>query len=185
MTPEEKAVVDAALRGHRGCAPETCGGSGLDPCRLGNAIAAYLAICRCSRTERMYCQSDNCHGGADLLDEPRWVLRTWADVVTGDEVRMPGTEHTATIAMRYRHPSEDPAGTSWHVVPSTDTGPWAHTKDHFVQPGECVVLFSTEPTGQPRFMKPAAPVEIKMTTAELAALELIGHGWADRIKITS
>jgi hypothetical protein len=112
-------------------------------------------------------------------EEPNWVLRTWADVVTGDEVRMPGTDVTATIAMRYRHPSEDPAGTSWHVVPATDTGPWAHTKDHFVQPGECVIQMADSHTA--RFMNPAAPVEIKLSPAEVAFIDSVG--WHLRAKV--
>ena len=113
------------------------------------------------------------------VEEPQWVLRTWADVVTGDEVRMPGTEVTASIAMRYRHPSEDPTGRSWHVVPLDMTpGPWAHTKDHVVQPGECVVQM--EGRQKAFFADPAAPVEIKLTAEEVKLFDRLG--WANRVK---
>jgi hypothetical protein len=135
-------------------------GSTLDPCPPG-------------------CASGTCVAGGQRTEEPQWVLRTWADVVTGDSVRMPGTDATAIIAMRYRHPSEDPTGKSWHVVPSTETGPWAHTKDHFVQPGECVVLLDV-PGERERFMDPAAAVEIALTPAEVAVIEMLG--WANRLE---
>jgi hypothetical protein len=120
---------------------------------------------------------------AEEEGEPAWVLRTWADVVTGDEVRMPGTDATATIAMRYRHPSEDKAGKSWHVVASAETGPWAYKTDHFVQPGECVVMLGTDTNVGPRFMNPVAPVEIKLTAEEV---KLYGRlGWSNRVKVTT
>jgi hypothetical protein len=42
----ELAVVQAAMADHRGCAPETCGGSRLDPCPLANAINALMYACK-------------------------------------------------------------------------------------------------------------------------------------------
>jgi hypothetical protein len=96
---------------------------------------------------------------------------------------MPGTDVTATIAMRYRHPSEDPSGTSWHVVEGSETGPWAHKTDHFVQPGECVIMLATDTNVGPRFMNPAAPVEIKLSAKEVWVAELLG--WSNRVKVNS
>lgn len=187
MTPEEQAVINAA---------ETWAS---DPYERGQdevreAVTALIASRnpRCSICRRPLGQpgdpdSVDCggdcaacmaeeEGGPELI----WVRRTWADVRTGDAVRMPGTEVTAVITMRYLHPSEDSSGQAWHVVGSTDTGPWAHTKDHYVQPGECVVCLNAE--ALPRFMNPAAPVEIQTDAATARVMDL-GYlgGWEARI----
>jgi hypothetical protein len=118
----------------------------------------------------------------------QWVTRMWRDVCTGDKVRMPGTDVTAVIEMRYRHAgfnpntlkatpqSQDAAGRSWHVVSSGD-GKFAHTRDHIVQPGECVVLLAGETAV--RFMDPAKPVEIELTAEDVRAAELLG--WENRL----
>lgn len=64
----ELAVVQAAMAEHRGCAPETCGGSRLDPCQLGNAIEALTLGCRECDTGRHVCPGDGNsipHGATD------------------------------------------------------------------------------------------------------------------------
>jgi hypothetical protein len=121
----------------------------------------------------------------ELFGQPQWVMCTWADVVTGDRVRAPGTNTTALVVRRYRHPSEDPFGQTMHVVPSAETGPWAHKGDRLVQPGECVVELAPEEGeqdagGTPRYMKPQIPVEIELTAGELSAIEAMADGWSRR-----
>ena len=211
MRHAELRVIQAAHEDHaHGCAPEACGGSRLDPCKLANALetlerhhgsrehlladldqalAEYTPYCQqCDTATHLCpgCGTDVPHGTVacpacsdkpPATEEPHWVLRTWADVVTGDEVRMPGTDATATISMRYRHPSEDPTGQSWHVR----AGHGGHWNDSVAQPGECVVRFGDEE--ELRTMLPTAPVEIKLTANEVEVLELMGRdGWAIRVK---
>lgn len=79
------AVVAAARDDHRGgCAPETCGGSRLDPCRLANALEAL------SRT----LQAEARESGQP---EPgHWHPTTWRDVKTGDRIRV-GGQHEAEV----------------------------------------------------------------------------------------
>jgi hypothetical protein len=115
---------------------------------------------------------------------PLWALRTWADVRKGDTVRMPGSEITATITDRLWHPSEDPRGESWHVVHDGTTDKWAHTRDRFVQPGECVIVSPDITAAEHgRWMEPTAGVEILLPggEAELAAIELLG-GFSARLR---
>ncbi len=116
-----------------------------------------------------------------------WVTRTWADVRQGDTVRMPGTEQTTTVFDRYWPPvsaSGVSAGLrprfagSWHMVAGEK-----HWDDRVVRPGECcVVIVSADAT--PRFMNPAAPVEIMMTDEELEAIQLLGS-WDERVKVVT
>lgn len=104
---------------------------------------------------------------------PVWVLRSWRDVVAGDVVRMPGTEVTANITARLRHPSEDPLGRSWHMVAGEK-----HWDDVLVQPGQvCVSLDG----GAPRFMKPELPVEIGLPPAIATAADVLD--WEARLTI--
>lgn len=80
MIPEEKAVVDAAIEAHcyngttslSGCAPEWCGGSGLDPCRLHGAVERLLAA----------------------RAAPVWHPATFMDVLAGDRIRLGQDEAT-------------------------------------------------------------------------------------------
>jgi len=131
----------------------------------------------------LHVESETGHGGRfkvnvsaqQLPDEPRWYPMHWRHVVTGDRVRMPGTEHTAEVTMRYRHRSEDPEGLAWHVVP----GQGEHWTDHAVQPGECVVVLDS---GEPRFMRPDAEVEIEFTPAEYEAVQRLIRLGAVRLK---
>jgi hypothetical protein len=194
VTPEEKAVIQAAIKayGSRWVAPGDVG-------KLREAVSALVYSCNECNYDRHTCPG--CgepigHGdgdcGKDCTDsstmiteclhpgvfrgevcaecgqgvgfepsEPLWIERTWADVRKGDRVRMPGSGVEAVIADRLWHPSEDPAGTSWHVVQSAESGQYAHTGDRVVQPGECVIVSPDIPgSDRGRYMNPAAPVEI-------------------------
>lgn len=68
MTKEEIAVIQAAYKDHRGCAPETCGGSSLDPCALGNALESLTYSCHECNTGGHTCPGDGesiPHGATD------------------------------------------------------------------------------------------------------------------------
>ncbi len=177
----ELKLIRAAVKDHRGgCAPEACGGSRLDPCELESAIDR-LAIISGSHTHLL---ADIDQELNDLAPPPAgepellWVPRRWRDVVTGDTVRMPGTEITAIIERRYLHPSEDPHGLTWHVTDDGTRERWSHTRDHVVQPGECVVALAGE-APRVRFMDPGAAVEIRLSGEELKAIEMLG--WENRL----
>lgn len=118
--------------------------------------------------------------GIDDREEPQWVARTWTDVRVGDRVRVPGTEITARVQAIYRAPQEDPVGRTWHVVPSAETGPWAHKTDVVIQPGQLGVLFQDEQPHQAHVLMRNVPVEIELTPAEVAAIELLG--WHNRVE---
>jgi hypothetical protein len=86
VTPEEKAVIEAAMLWRDRGEHERARGT------LETAVDALIATrdeCRCVRTERMYCHAENCHGGADVAD---WVPATIADALAGDRVRLGGSE---------------------------------------------------------------------------------------------
>jgi hypothetical protein len=103
--------------------------------------------------------------------EPVWVERPWRDVRTGDTVRMPGTDAVATVTQRLRHPSEDPQGRTWHMVPGAQ-----HWEDVTVQPGEvCVSLNGA----RPRWMKPDMGVEIQLPSPPAGAA-YAAVGWEHR-----
>lgn len=119
--------------------------------------------------------------------DPEWVLRTWSDVATGDQVRLPGTEHTAVVAQRYR-PADRRTATERKGEPPRHANTWhavageKHWDDRYVKPGEvCVVLDGTD--ARPRFMEPSAEVEIWLSPAEIAAIETLG--WPNRIEQTT
>lgn len=175
----EQALITAALDEHRGCAPETCGGSRLDPCKLGNAIESYrLALgddCICSRTVKQYCASRDCHGGADV---PQWFERTWVDVRTGDTVKLPGTENVAYV----RHAVHQ----GWHVDPrSSEYRPvameWScvHVELTKVEEGN---VFNGATLGV-LDMDPGKPILIQLSQSEVDAIELLG-GWQGRVGMT-
>jgi hypothetical protein len=111
MTPEEKAVVQAAIEAHQigrepsvaqqnilrtavhqlifNC-PEcnqgghTCPGDG-NWIAHGESDCGQHDECQCSRTERAYCHAENCHGGADIKE---WHPATFADCLAGDRIRI-------------------------------------------------------------------------------------------------
>lgn len=149
-------------------------GSTLDPCPPGCASGTCVANgCRCSRTEKVYCAANDCHGGADV---PQWFERTWLDVRTGDMVRLLGTENTAYV----RHAVHDPVHRGWHVDPrSSEYRPvameWAavHVELTAGQQHDAAVLGVLD-------MNPGKPILIQLTQSEVDAIELLG-GWSQRV----
>lgn len=101
-------------------------------------------------------------------DELIWHPRTWADVRSGDTVRLPGTEVTAEI------------GTAvllhWNIDPRTGTSGY---NPPVAMPHDVMrVRFTHELEAPPRDMDPVKPVEIQLTRSEIDALDTIG--WAER-----
>lgn len=87
MTPEEKAVIQAAIKEHHGCAPESCGGSRMDPCSLGNALDDLVA----SKLPRYINPEDGSNSVAEIEPQepaPVWLPAEWQHVLSGDRVRI-------------------------------------------------------------------------------------------------
>lgn len=112
-----------------------------------------------------------------------WVTRTWADVRTGDMVRMPGTENTAHVQHAVHQ--------YWHTDPRTGT-----SKFNPPQPLEwsCVHVVLADRADQSLRrplgewdMDPAKPIEIQVSATELDAMTLLAgdkeKAWTDRIGI--
>lgn len=85
--------------------------------------------CACSRTERVYCAANGCHGGADVVE---WMPATLLYALAGDRIRI-GQQggYTETDVLRS-------SSGAWHanvvssVLPSGKTWdkvtPWEHTE---------------------------------------------------------
>lgn len=131
-------------------------------------------VCMCSPTRRMYCAADDCCGGGELLV---WALRTWADVRAGDTVRRPGSsEHEARVV------SIGPVN-EWHVDDRGLTPSQARNAQF--RPGEYARVWrersiELDPPVPAPGVDPALAVEIRVTAAEMAAIELLG-GWENRL----
>lgn len=115
---------------------------------------------------------------AELADAaahtPQWVPRTWADVRTGDRVRLPGTDSTALVEHAQRQ--------AWHVDPRSGTSSYNPPRP-LEWSGVKVSLRPAErPDQVAEFtMDPAKDVEIRLSPLELQAIELLG--WSNRIEI--
>lgn len=128
------------------------------------AVSGEPNECLCSRTERMYCHREDCHGGTDV---PDWVMRTWLDVRAGDIVRLPGTEHIAKVVSAVRLP--------WHVHPAAN-----QYRPHEMPAEWSAVRVRFASDDVLRDMDPSKPVEILLSPSEVAAIEALG-GWANRL----
>lgn len=188
MTPEERAVVQAAMREHRGCAPETCGGSRLDPCRLANAIEALTFSCSDCNAGGHTCPGDGepiGHGDTDCgkhdepaADEPGWVPRTWADVRQGDRVRLNEATPPAYVQSAvHLHWHTDPrTGTSYHNPPQPME--WSAVRVTLAQQEDPLNHDLDRVLGE-FDMDPAKLIEIELSPSEVAAIKAIG--WEHRI----
>lgn len=115
--------------------------------------------CRCSRTEKMYCAADGCHGGADLVQEPvepepEWTPAEWQHVLAGDRVRL-GTQEADVTRSNVG---------VWHTDNSNryQPRPWEHAE----------VSVSLAHLDRPLVMAPGGPVEI-LAGRERAAVLVI------------
>lgn len=106
-------------------------------------------------------------------DELVWHPRTMKDARKGDRIRPAGSDMPNGTAVTDRYwpttPDASDRGT-WHVVPGAK-----HWDDHVVQPGEVWLCLDG---GAPRNVDPNFPIEILLTRAEIAAIELLG--WDNR-----
>lgn len=264
----EIRVIELAKQDHRGCAPEVCGGSRLDPCALRNAIDALTYACPECNAGGHTCPGDGepiPHGATDcgehseppapkidedaqylaelflevgdewlkyvewrdgqqakiehwidnvtrviyadsleligefevtasarrlpppgpedddaLRDDPIWVPRTWTDVRSGDDVRLPGTDNYAHVQRAVHQ--------AWQVDPRTGTSSYNPPRA-LAWSGVKVTLYSTAEDGTRGFatqvseftMDPVKPIEIKLTRSEVEAIELLG--WDNRLEL--
>lgn len=101
-------------------------------------------------------------------EELIWHPRTWADVRSGDTVRLPGSEVTAEVyTADLLH---------WNIDPRTGTSAY---NPPVAMPHDVMrVHFTHELEAPPRDMDPVKPVEIQLTRSEIEALDTIG--WAER-----
>lgn len=210
----EIRVIELAKQDHRGCAPEVCGGSRLDPCALRNAIDALTYACPECNAGGHTCPGDGepiPHGATDCgehseppapkidedaqylaelflevgdewlaPDDPIWVPRTWTDVRSGDDVRLPGTDNYAHVQRAVHQ--------AWQVDPRTGTSSYNPPRA-LAWSGVKVTLYSTAEDGTRGFatqvseftMDPVKPIEIKLTRSEVEAIELLG--WDNRLEL--
>jgi hypothetical protein len=106
------------------------------------------------------------------IDEtPGWVERTWKDVRTGDRVRPPGTDFAAEVQACLHMP--------WHVHPNASQ----YRPNEMPCEWSAVRVTFDDEGGRPRDMNPAAPVEIELAPAEVAAIETLG-GWDNRLGLS-
>lgn len=102
----ELAVIEAAKEDHRGgCAPEACGGSSLDPCRLANALDALALGC----------------GEHDKPEPaPEWIASTFLHIEKGDRLRIGQDEATVLSVFK----------STWHADTSDSyrPKPWEHVE---------------------------------------------------------
>jgi hypothetical protein len=125
-------VVEEARKDHRGgCAPEWCGGSGLDPCSLFNAL---------ERLERVMVEES---GGQE---EPHhWEPSSWEHVKPGDRVRLGTAEAVVSSAIRL----------NWHVDPLS-----SEYRPQPLETATMQVVLEGYNDGKPYTMKPSGPVDI-------------------------
>lgn len=200
----EIQLIAAAIADHRGCAPEWCGGSNLDPCALMCAIDRLLTACPdCDRGTHL-CPGDGKsipHGATDCgyhfgpeddgamrdelvaveqaQQELGWWLRRWEDVRQGDTVKLPDSEAAPAYVASAIH-------LTWHVKPGTGTSAynppfpldWAAVRVTLADRApELAYTQSIRPLGT-WDMDPVKPILIQLTQIEADALDLMG--WNNR-----
>lgn len=118
-------------------------------------------------------------------DELIWHPRTMKDARKGDQIRPAGSDMPNGTAVTDRYWPPQPAvptrygplpadRDTWHVVPGAK-----HWDDHVVQPGEVWLCLDG---GAPRNVDPDFPIEILLTRAEIAAIELLGWGNREELR---
>jgi len=100
-----------------------------------------------------------------------WVPRTWQDVRAGDDIRLPGSIHVATVTG-----TNAPGGNRWHVHPAAD--PYHPELSQVEWTEICVRL---EGRTDLLSFDPAGPIEILLSRTEVDAIELLG--WENRVRM--
>lgn len=194
MTPEEKAVIDVALALVTGVragidpvsldndleaavdalifACPQCNAGGHTCPGDGNPIGHAQTDCgeheeercRCSRTERVYCHVENCHGGANVQE---WAPATLSLCLAGDHIRIDQDE---TDVIR------TDGGREWHADNTDPYRPrhWKH------------IELRMELAANPGFQEypPNTPCEILCTPERKASL-LLQSGFTGSAVISS
>jgi len=197
MTPQERAVINAAIEWRRAI-PGRRTALTVDLEALIWQLIVSCAACNYERHICPGCGANIGHGEtacAACSDGPRedpvlmvWHPRPLRDVRKGDVIRPAGTDAQSTVTDRYWPPqpaTRNPDGGdglpkdrgTWHVIGDPGLDKWAYTRDHVVQPGEVVICLDG---GEPRNMAPDFAVEILLDPAEIAAIDAIG--WDNRIR---
>jgi len=194
VTPEERAVVQAAIayRRHLASIADEAGSS--EEYDLADAIDTLTTICPECNAGGHICPGDgnpiphgatDCGEHADAEPELIFVLRTWVDVRTGDRVRMPGNDAVAHV--------QSAVHLHWHVKPGTGTSQynppvpleWAGVRVT-LHASESPQTHADDPLGTYE-MDPAKPVEIEIdayTAKRLADNDDI-FCWENRVGIVT
>lgn len=85
-----------------------------------NCAPMVTDLCQCSRTERVYCHSSQCRGGADITDDPKWIMTSFLYIEQGDTLRMGGDVARVAAVSKL----------DWHADVSDPYRPkaWEHTE---------------------------------------------------------
>lgn len=117
MTPEEQAVIDAAIvwRSARTAGDVQAGESAVWDAT--DALMATRDRCTCDPLLKMYCERQGCLGGSGLTE---WHPATFADVLAGDRIKL-GQDEATVLRCNL--------GT-WHADTSDAWRPraWGHTE---------------------------------------------------------
>lgn len=186
MTPEERAVIDAAIERWSSWIADETESEDLD---LAGAVQALIFTCpRCNAgghtcpgcgagightaTAYAQCEREALPYDAPVDTELKWWPRTYADVRTGDTIRASADAPVARVLTCSQG--------HWHVRASGKTGPWAHMDDVPVEHDITAVRLDYAGGDPERLLHipSTAPVEIQLTEAEFLAIETLG--W-DRI----
>lgn len=168
MTPEEKAVIQAAIN-DRDLSPA-----------LADAVQRLTYSCAECNTDTHRCGGcgenvlhgdydcgKNCTNDPVINLVPTWVSRTWTDVRVGDHVRL-GIAGPSAYVIACTH-------LDWHIDPRSSEYRPVGLEWQAVN-----VTFSTDPTPATiHVVDPNKPVEIELSPAEVEAIELIG--WSNRV----
>lgn len=184
MTPEEKAVIEAAITAHQiGREPSVA-----ESTILRQAVHELIFACPECNTDRhtcpgcgdnightetmcLCCEREQLPYEVPINEEPQWYPRTYADVCTGDTIRHTPTAPPAKVlscSIEARHVKNGGTGKHW------DDTAVEHmlTRVRLDYPGN--------ETPDRIFDIPSAlPVEILLTAEEFRAIELLG--WGNRL----
>ena len=127
----EIKVIALAKEDHKGgCAPETCGGSSLDPCQLHNAIQSLTYECEECNAGGHTCPGDGQpipHGASNCgqHDEPKlidshWVPSTFLHIEEGDRLRIGEDEATVLAVSKLGFHADN--------TRPRDPKPWEHVE---------------------------------------------------------
>lgn len=154
----EQAVIEAA-REWRAALPS-----------INVAIASKLAMAvdALNESDRDWAEREIAQAPSAEADNTLiWVLRTWADVRSGDDIRMPGTSNEAYV--------QSAVHLQWHVDPrGSEYQPqpleWSGVRVVLHHNTKGARVSQSEWT-----MDPAKPIEIQLSQGELDSMRLLAN----------